>query len=334
MKMIINIACMGDYIMNKKKMSTLLVAMSLAVGALAGCSGGAKETAKKEDKAEAKNQAESVKIKHEWGETELKETPKNIVTLDFSFIDTLVDLGVTPVANAGVGKTKIPEYLQDKASKVKDVGERKAPNLEVISSVKPDLIIASKDRHNMIQKELKDIAPTIAFDDNSYEEVMKNMDTIAKAVGKEEQAKKIRTNLQDKISKAKEKVKGTPTVLVIGAFDDEFSVWIKDSFIGSLLTDVGVKYAYEGKKEKTEGKAEIAKITMERLNEINPDYIFLYGENVEKFKNNPLYNNLKAVKEKHVIDVDRNLWARGRGPIAADKILDEALPALTGQSSK
>ncbi|MGG2066180.1 ABC transporter substrate-binding protein [Bacillus sp. S14(2024)] len=320
--------------MKGKKLSTVLIAMSITVGALAGCSGEAKETVKKEEKAEAKNQTGSVKIKHEWGETELKETRKNIVTLDFSFIDTLTDLGVTPVGNAGVGKTKIPEYLQDKVSKVTDVGERKAPNLEVISSVKPDLIIASKDRHNMIQKELQDIAPTIAFDDNSYEEIIKNMDTIAKAVGKEEEAKKIKTELQDKISKAKEKVKGNPNVLVIGAFDDEFSVWIKDSFIGSLMTDIGATYAYEGEKAKTEGKAEIAKITMERLNEINPDYIFLYGENVEKFKNNPLYNNLKAVKEKHVVDVDRNLWARGRGPIAADKILDEAIPALTGQSSK
>lgn len=320
--------------MKGKKLSTLLIAMSITVGALAGCSGEAKETVKKEEEAEAKNQTGSVKIKHEWGETELKETPKNIVTLDFSFIDTLTDLGVTPVGNAGVGKTKISEYLQDKVSKVTDVGERKAPNLEVISSVKPDLIIASKDRHNMIQKELQGIAPTIAFDDNSYEEIMKNMDTIAKAVGKEEEAKKIKTELQDKISKAKEKVKGNPKVLVIGAFDDEFSVWIKDSFIGSLMTDIGATYAYEGEKAKTEGKAEIAKITMERLNEINPDYIFLYGENVEKFKNNPLYNNLKAVKEKHVVDVDRNLWARGRGPIAADKILDEAIPALTGQSSK
>lgn len=320
--------------MKVKKLSTLLVAMSLVMGVLAGCSGEAKETAKTEDKAVANKQAESVKINHKWGETELKETPKNIVTLDFSFIDTLADLGVTPVGNAGVGTTKIPEYLQDKVSNVTDVGERKAPNLEVISSVQPDLIIASEDRHSMIQKELQDIAPTIAFDDNSYDEVMENMDTIAKAVGKEEEAKKIKTDLDNKISKAKEEVKGNPTVLVIGAFDDEFSVWIKDSFIGSLMTDIGATYAYEGEKAKTEGKAEIAKVTMERLYEINPDYIFLYGDNVEKFKNNPLYNNLKSVKEKHVVDVDRNLWARGRGPIAADKILDEAIPVLTGQSSK
>lgn len=320
--------------MNRKKLGTLLVAMSVAVGALAGCGGGTKETAKQEDKTEATNQAGSVKIQHEWGETELKETPKNIVTLDFSFIDTLTALGVTPVANAGVGTTKIPEYLQDEVSKVTDVGERKAPNLEVIESVSPDLIIASKDRHNMIQKELQDIAPTIALDDNSYEEVMKNVDTIAKAVGKEEKAKQVKAELDDKISKAEEKIEGNPTVLVVGAFDDEFSVWIKDSFIGTLMTNIGVNYAYDGEKEKTEGKAEIAKITMERLSEINPDYIFLYGENVEKFKNNPLYNNLKAVKENHVVDVDRDLWARGRGPIAADKILDEALPILTEQSSK
>ncbi|HDR6289151.1 TPA: iron-siderophore ABC transporter substrate-binding protein [Bacillus cereus] len=320
--------------MKGQKLGIAALAFSLAVGALSGCGMESKETVKKEDKDEATKQTGVVKIKHEWGETELKETPKRVVTLDFSFIDTLIDLGVTPVANAGIGKTKIPEYLQNKVKKVTDVGERKAPNLEVIQSATPDLIIASKDRHNMVKKELQDIAPTIALDDNSYQEVLKNVDTIAKAVGKEDKAKEIKKKLTDKIAKTKEEVKGEPTAVVIGAFDGEFSVWIKDSFIGTLMTDIGVKYAFEGKKEKTEGKAEIAKITMERLNEINPDYIFLYGEKVKEFKENPLYNNLKAVKEKHVIDVDRNLWARGRGPIAASEILDEAITAFSDQSAK
>ncbi|MFC7372790.1 ABC transporter substrate-binding protein [Fictibacillus iocasae] len=320
--------------MLKKKVLSLSVLSLALAGALTGC--GTKEESKKEEHAAHKEEkkAESVTIKHAWGETKFDKAPQKIVTLDFSFIDTLTALEVKPAGNAGVGETKVPEYLASEVGEVTDVGERKSPNLEVLSSVKPDLIIASADRHSMIQNELKGIAPVIALDDNSYDEVMSNVDTIAKVLGKEKDAEAAKEALQKKIDDTKAKVKGEPSVLVVGSFEDEFSVWIKDSFIGSLMTNVGAKYAFEGEKESTEGKAEIATITMERLAEINPDYIFLYGEDTAKFKNNPLYGSLKAVKDKHVVEVDRNLWSRGRGPVAAEKVLDEAGAVLTGEKTE
>lgn len=320
----------------------VFVLFVLLTSVLYGC-GANKSTGSEEDKqasvaATAQNEQNSVAdqsivINHEWGTTTLEGIPQSVVTLDFSFIDTLVSLGVTPTGNAGVGETKVPEYLQDKVSNVTDVGERKAPNLEVIQSVKPDLIIASVDRHSMIQNELKDIAPTIALDDASYEKILDNVTLIGTALGKEKAAAQVITALQDKILQAKAQVTGNPTAVVAGYFDDEFSVWIKDSFIGSLLSSIGVTYAFEGEIEKSEGKGEVAKVTIERLHDMNPDYIFLYGDNPEKLKNNPLYLDLKAVKENHFITVDRNLWSRGRGPIAADKILDEAVSILTADSS-
>ncbi|MGG6311409.1 ABC transporter substrate-binding protein [Paenibacillus macerans] len=341
--------------MLRTKGITLLAATLLTAGLLAGC-GEAKENAATEaaqatngananspvGNADADQPANSgnaatgpVKIIHAWGETELGATPQKVVTLDFSFIDTLVALGVTPAGNAGVGETKIPEYLQDQISgEVADVGERKAPNLEVIESVGPDLILASQDRQNMIKTELQAIAPTIALDDNSYQEILDNVDTIAKALGKEAEAEQVRKNLEDRIGEAKRQIGNQPSVLVIGAFDDEFTVWLKGSFIGSLLTDIGANYAFEGEKAELEGKAEGAKMTLERLSEINPDFIFMYGDDVDKYKDNPLFGSLKAVQDNHMISVDRNLWSRGRGPTAANKILDEAIPLLTGQSSK
>lgn len=331
--------------MLRNKWIGLVFASLLTLGMLTGCGGEAKNNSAKEAAVQSSTQTSSegsgqaatpagaLKFTHAWGETELAGPAKKVVTLDFSFIDTMVALGVMPVGNAGVSESRIPEYLQDQiTSDVVDVGERKAPNLEVIESVGPDLILASQDRHNMIKNELQDIAPTVALDDNSYDEILSNMDLIAKAVGKEEEAAKIRVELEKKVAEAKQQITGSPKVLVVGLFDDEFAVWLKDSFVGSLLTDIGVDYPLQGEKSEVEGKGEVLNMTLERLSEINPDYIFIYGDDLDKYKDNPLFKQMTAVKEQHMIRVDRNIWSRGRGPIAANKILDESISLLTGKS--
>ncbi|MFB9275935.1 ABC transporter substrate-binding protein [Cohnella cellulosilytica] len=303
--------------------------------AAAGTEASAAESAPAESAPAESEPGAAASVEHEWGTYQSETVPERIVTLDFSFIDTLTSLGVKPVGNAGVGTTKIPEYLQDRVTEADaaDVGERKAPNLEVVQSLKPDLIIASVDRHSMIRGELEGIAPTVAFDDVSYDEVLDNVRSIAAILGKQEEAEQVVAGLNEKIAAVKQRIEGAPTILVAGLFDDTFTVWVKDSFVGSLLSQVGADYAFNGEKDNLEGKGEGVHMTLERLHEINPDYIMLYGDSPDKLQSNPLYQDLKSVKDGRFIVVDRNLWARGRGPIAANEILDETLAALAADSA-
>jgi iron complex transport system substrate-binding protein len=117
-------------------------------------------------------------------------------------------------------------------------------------------------------------------------------------------------------------------VLVVGASPDGFTVWIRESFLGSLLTDLGVAYAYTGESQPGRGTPEVSRLTMEKLAGIDPDYLFVYGE-ASRWKTEPAFTGLKAFKAGRIVEVDRNLWSRGRGPIAAGLILDQALPILT-----
>lgn len=119
-----------------------------------------------------------------------------------------------------------------------------------------------------------------------------------------------------------------PRVLVVGSFEDEFSTWTKASFIGSLLEGVGARYAFDGPPTPSEGKAEVAKLTIESLAELNPDYLFIYGD-PSRWESHPLYSKLSAAQEQKIAKVDRDLWARSRGPIAALSILDEYEKFLT-----
>ena len=140
-------------------------------------------------------------------------------------------------------------------------------------------------------------------------------------LGKEKEAQKATLSLDKKIQQVRQNVLHNPSVLIVGAFEDDFTVWIQDSFIGTLFSAVGMRYAFHGTKTNLEGKADIAKTSLQRIVEINPDYLFIYGKSAEKLRSNPLFSRLKAVKDNHYYEVEQNLWSRGRGPIAAEKIL-------------
>lgn len=268
---------------------------------------------------------------HAWGSTTIQGTPKTIVALDFSFVDTLVALDVYPAGIASAGKSEVPDYVADKLTDYRNVGDRTRPNLDLIRSVQPDLIIASADRHQMIQNQLQAVAPTIALDDNSYLEVLDNLQLIGEIVGKPGKAEQVRQELSAKVEAVKRQVKSDRTVLIGGAFDDTFSIWLKDSFVGSLMTDIGMNYAYQKHENPKEGFSEVGLLTIEQMLEIDPDYLFIYGD-YKKWEEKWQYRSLHAIRTDGAMEVNRNLWSRGRGPLAAGLILDQAMPLLSRPS--
>ena len=116
------------------------------------------------------------------------------------------------------------------------VGDRKEPNLEELSSMDLDLIIADTSRHSEIYEDLSKIAPTIVLDsiDSSYDEYIENFETIAKIVGKEdvaktkiEEAEKVLSDVKDK---AKDKV-SDEEVLTVSPKNDEYTAHTSSSFV-------------------------------------------------------------------------------------------------------
>lgn len=73
-----------------------------------------------------------------------------------------------------------------------DIGTRQEPNLQVIATLEPDLIVAASWRVAEIYDELSAIAPTITFEGSSNLEVMTDyFTTIATALNREEEAQQI-----------------------------------------------------------------------------------------------------------------------------------------------
>lgn len=262
----------------------------------------------------------------------ITEKPQRIVTLDLPFLDALTALGQPVVGYAGTTEKALPVYLAEQVvalgAEPEFVGERKQPNLEVLMALKPDLILASPDRHALIRPQLEQIAPTLALADDSLADIKAVVETLSGVTGRESEASAMQKRLDEALAATKKTLASSPSVLVVGSFEDEFSTWTKSSFIGTLLEGTGARYAFDGPPTPTEGKTEVAKLTIESLSQLNPEYLFVYG-NPSRWEKNPIYRKLDAHRLGRIALVDRDLWARSRGPLAALAILEEYQRFLT-----
>lgn len=295
---------------------------------LSGCNTSQKTTEADKTSAETKNQ-EIRTIKHEMGETEIKNTPKKIVTLELSFVDSLNALGIKPIGISDDNKKDMITKLVGQEMDYTSVGTREQPNLEVISSLQPDLIIADAERHKGIYKDLQQIAPTVVLKsrESTYQENLDSFKTIAKAVNQEEAADKRLNEHEKTIKELKSKltVNSNMTVLPAVVRDTSFQAHTSSSYDGELLERMGLKNAIQQDQPHAE-------MNLEQLVEINPDVLLLANNEgkllTDEWKDNPLWKDLKAVKNKQVYSVDRDLWTRYRGVVSAEAIAKDTLNIL------
>ncbi|WP_214723116.1 MULTISPECIES: Fe(3+) dicitrate ABC transporter substrate-binding protein [unclassified Exiguobacterium] len=303
--------------MRRKTWMTALTLLVLSSLMLAACSSQAEQSNEK-----------TRTITHEAGKTKVPEKPKKVVALEFSFVDALDELGITPVGIAQENKTDVSGLL-GKDIEFTEVGTRQQPNLEVISSLQPDLIIGDFNRHKGIYKQLQEIAPTIILKSRNatYEENIDSFKTIAEAVGKTKQMDDRLALHEERLQAAKKKVdpKDDRKVMV-GVFRaDSLTAHGETSFDGELLEKIGIENAVTKTAEPT------VTITLEQMVKWDPDVIFMAEADpklLKEWKDNPLWNQITAVKNGEVYEVNRDLWTRYRGLDAAEQIVDEAIQLL------
>ncbi|MFD1884315.1 ABC transporter substrate-binding protein [Paenibacillus wenxiniae] len=300
---------------------------------LAGCG----QTTSSNSSASANNDNStigSIVIQHDMGTTELKQPATHVVALEWSFVDDLLALGITPVGIADDDKPKAMEKLAGKPIEYMPLGKRETPDLEKIAGVAPDLIIADTDRHSKIKDQLDQIAPTIVLNSRkgSYEDSIKDFETIAKSVGKEAEAKERLVQHDKMMAVMKKQVEALPEkrVLVGVARKGDFNAHSTTSYAGEVLNDMGFDNVIQGSE-----KEPYKEVNLETITAMDPDIIFIATDDSEvitnEWKKLPVWQNLKAVKNHHVYMVDRDIWTRFRGITPAEKIGQSALDYISGK---
>ncbi|WP_437887369.1 Fe(3+) dicitrate ABC transporter substrate-binding protein FecB [Phytobacter sp. V91] len=267
------------------------------------------------------SQAFAVTVQDEHGSFTLDKTPQRIVVLELSFADALAAVNVSPV---GIADDNDPSrILSDVSARFtpwQSVGTRAQPSLEVISALKPDLIIADSSRHAGIYAALQAIAPVLLLKsrNETYEENLQSATIIGKVVGKEgEMTQRLALHHQRMQAFAADLPKGA-TVVFGTSREQQFNLHSSQSYTGSVLASLGLTLP------AAVNNAPMAAIGLEQLLAINPQWLIVahYRQQsiVRTWQQDPLWPMMQAAQKQQIAQVDSNTWARMRGIFAAERI--------------
>ncbi|MFJ9455607.1 ABC transporter substrate-binding protein [Kitasatospora sp. NPDC101447] len=316
-----------------RRLPVAVLAVTLSTTLLAACGSSGNGAKSGGDSASAASAGTAAgfprSVKHAAGTAELKSQPKRVVVLDSGELDDVTLLGITPVGAVSPHmKTEggFPNYLKDKIKDTKDVGPMNEPNLELIASLKPDLILSSKVRHAKVYSQLNAIAPTVLAETTGFP-WKENLALYAQALGKEDEAKKALADYEARAKKLGEEIRtkfnGTmPTASVVRFVAGPTRLYAKSSYSGVVLKDVGLT-----RPAAQDVDQNIIEVSAEQINQADADLVFVTtADDPTKTKESevqqtPVWQGLNAVKNNKVFNVPDETWMSGIGVQAADAML-------------
>lgn len=284
-------------------------------------------------------------IEHAMGTVQIPVEPKRVVAIEWSSVEDVLALGVTPIGVADIeGFKKWVNIKHEIPADVVDVGSRVEPNIETIASLKPDLIIAT-DRVKAFADKLNSIAPTIVFyssspektGPNSYEIMEKNFRMVADALNKKEEGEKVLKEVNDSFAQAGEKLKAAGKVdhdfaLIAGFSSDKAPVlrfYAEHSMAAQVLQRMGMKNAFQAEKYIPSGIVELGVEALPSVQQANFFYVVQDDDNIfaTQLKDHPVWKNLAFNKENRTYPLGGDTWLMG-GPLSAQVIGERVVASM------
>ena len=273
-------------------------------------------------------------VDHAMGSTDIPEAPERVVVLDTGELDSVLSLGVTPVGAVTTEvDTRFLSYLEEDAAGVEGVGTIPEPNLEAIAALRPDLILSNKVRHEDLYDELSQIAPTVFAE--AVGAVWKdNLRLAAEALALEEEAE-AGIDAYEQSAAALGRTLDDPSATTVSALrfvEGTIRVYRPESFIGTVLTDIGLSQV---ELPLAEFPA-FTEISAEQLEVAEADIIVYasFGEPDDSGQlavlAGPLWPRLTAVEEGRAFAVDGDVYYSGIGLTAANLIVEDMATKLDG----
>lgn len=278
----------------------------------------------------------TIEIKHNAGKAVIPDDVETVVALEYSFVDALVELDMEVAGIADDGdRNNLIQPLRDHVGDYKSVGSRLEPDLDKIKEVQPQLIIADENRHSEIYDQLEEIAPTLLLRsfNADYNENIDVFRIIGYAVSKESEAQKRLEQHEETMKANNDKItidKSIETLPVVVSERGVTAHGLK-SHMSSLLDVLDFKLSLTQELEESVPEymnGDYLEFTYDQLAELNPQRLILMvadenEDSVQSLKDSDIWHNLDAVKNNRVHFTDRELWAKSRGLISTEQLVDD-----------
>lgn len=306
-------------------------------------------------------------VKHEAGETTICGQPQKVAALSPRALDVMLSLGIQPFAYAEIRLLNLRQfdnpsqqipYLGERiTTQPMNLGDRFTPSLEKLVLLKPDLIVAVENGHDLYEQ-LSKIAPTLVLKNGVGKEFwQRRLQTLAQAFNREDQAQQVIAQHQQQLAKVKDQlapvVATYPRVLPIALTPqiEPVSVYSRNSDASELLEAIGFQLVLLEQHPQKQQRF-TPQLSVEALTQLDADIIIVLTRDPDNFyhsqeavkqrwEEHPVLRNLHASREGRVYFVNHRLWGSNIGGPITDELMLEKLPELllpvlegTSQSQK
>lgn len=259
-------------------------------------------------------QDDKMVIKHLLGETAVNKNPSKVVLFDFGLYDTLVQLGLADKV-IGLPLGNAPAYIKGSiASNVANVGGMKAPDLEKLAEIKPDLIIIT-GRQGASYEALAKIAPTVNLgtnSDNYLNSVEANIKLMGELFNKQEATKEQIAKLNSLIEQAQKKAAESDKKVLVLLHNAGNLMPNNQSVVYDVVKVKRAELPQPSEEEK--GKRRV--VTPEMIAKANPDVILIVDRSeaigADKLKKevfeNDVIKSTSAYKNGGIVYLQADLW--------------------------
>ena len=163
--------------------------------------------------------------------------PERLITTSVPLAEMLNLLDITPV---GVPTSTNP--LPSDFEAIERIGSPMQPDLEVVTNLKPDLILGAESLRTTLDKVLEGIDLKTAYlPTDSFDDLKLSFKALGTYYNKEAEMNTVLDQLVTKETELKEQGKGKelPSVLLVIGTADSFMVMSEESYVGSLVNKLG-----------------------------------------------------------------------------------------------
>lgn len=298
----------------RKNCFLLLAVTLLLAAALAGCTKKA---------VEGEILGEITLVDHKGREVVIDGEIERIISLSPSNTEILFALGL---ADKVVGVTDYCNYPPEAAEK-ETTGGYSDPNIEVILTLEPDLVLAGSLHDEVVSRLEERNIPILVLEPKSVEEVYDTIHTVGAATRAEEAAETIVTEIKRQVDSVREKLVAltegdkTPVYYELW-YDPPMSVGNR-SFIHEVITLAGGQNIFADLDDN------YPTVSPEAVAQKNPQVILYpddHGTAIavrEQFNLRPGWSKIAALQEDRIYGVDSDLFTRP-GPRVAQAVQEAA----------
>ncbi|MEP7453479.1 ABC transporter substrate-binding protein [Phyllobacterium sp. SB3] len=184
--------------------------------------------------------------------------PSRIVAIDWAMLETLMALGITPVAATELIQFRKDVVEPELPSTVVDLGLRGTPNLELLYTLKPDLILSSPfyARH---EHRLAAVAPILSLPfyirgEPPFIKALAAVEALGERLGRQRQAAIILAQTEANLTHLGNELRAyaeRPTYLVNIGDARHVRIFGSDSMFGDVFSRLGLPNAWEGRSRYT-----------------------------------------------------------------------------------